>query len=194
MIENTSDRDPLLHLIGSMSPGYVEDMEAAGQRQIVHSDRVPTEGSEALVELGFTLGDQDPHDDLFRAASMPAGWKREGSDHAMWSYILDDLGRRRVSIFYKAAFYDRRAFCRAETVRSYADALMHSRQRPVFDDTWCTRSTLRNALGEIRGQRAERVELYERSTVEWAAEELPKCRAQLAEVDAYVARYLDGAA
>jgi hypothetical protein len=27
----------------------------------------------------------------------------------MWSYILDDKGRERCAIFYKAAFYDRRA-------------------------------------------------------------------------------------
>jgi len=118
MIENTTDRDVMLHLIGSMGAGggsqYIEEMEAHGQRQFVNSDRLPTEiGSGSVAEfevLGFVFGEVDPGDALFRQATLPAGWKRDGSDHAMWSYILDEQGRKRVSIFYKAAFYDRCAF------------------------------------------------------------------------------------
>lgn len=111
--EDTSRRDPLLHLAGSWdNPSrYIEEMESAGQRQLVNSDRLPTDGSDdpRFAELGFTFGDPDPKDPMFRPATLPAGWRREGSDHAMWSYILDERGIRRVAIFYKAAFYDRRA-------------------------------------------------------------------------------------
>lgn len=49
------------------------------------------------------------YDDLFIQALLPAGWKKEATDHSMWSDLLDEQGRKRGGIFYKAAFYDRRA-------------------------------------------------------------------------------------
>mgnify|MGYP000981072513 CR=1 FL=1 len=116
MIEGTSRRDPLIHLAGSSSPrgfsGYIEEQEAAGQSQLVTSDRLPVRagGDEQYLALGFTFGNPDPDDRLFRPATLPPGWKREASDHSMWSYLVDEHGRRRVAIFYKAAFYDRDAF------------------------------------------------------------------------------------
>lgn len=48
-------------------------------------------------------------DDLFFTAELPSGWKIQPTDHAMWSDIVDHLGRKRFSIFYKGAFYDRKA-------------------------------------------------------------------------------------
>lgn len=103
--EDTSQRDPLLHVLGAMGDGtssYIEGMEAAGQRQLVASTVLPIEGSEhqALIDLGFEFG--DPVDDLFREATLPEGWSKQGSDHDMWSYIVDADGQRRVSVFYKA--------------------------------------------------------------------------------------------
>jgi hypothetical protein len=92
------------------SPMAIEMSEKAGQIALVKSQHIPIQGSAALVELGFQLGDRV--DDLFIEATLPEGWTREGSEHAMWSYILDAEGNRRVSVFYKAAFYDRDAFCR----------------------------------------------------------------------------------
>lgn len=121
MIENTSNRDPLLHYLGMQDAGqtdYILGMEAAGQRQLVNSDRLPVRILGATLAdfeaLGFTFGEPEPDDPLFRAATLPAGWTRRGSDHAMWSYIDDETGTPRVAIFYKAAFYDRRAFMRLE--------------------------------------------------------------------------------
>jgi hypothetical protein len=115
-IENTSERDPMLHLLGVMSEGtsgYITGMEAAGQRQLLASSQLPKDGPwDELTALGFVKG--EPVDDLFVNATLPEGWKREGSDHAMWSYLLDQRGIRMVAIFYKAAFYDRRAFMRFE--------------------------------------------------------------------------------
>jgi len=114
-IEDTSTRHPLTHLVGALggTDDYIRDMERDGQRQLVTSDRLPSEilyATQAEFEaLGFTFGDVDPHDPLFRPATLPEGWKREGSDHAMWSYIADERGIRRVGVFYKAAFYDRKA-------------------------------------------------------------------------------------
>lgn len=114
MIDNTSDRDPLVHLAGSWggnhSSSYIQEMEAAGQSQFVNSDRMPVDAPiDKLEALGFTFGKPDPTDPLFRPATLPAGWSRQGSDHDMWSHIVDDKGRRRVSVFYKAAYYDRSA-------------------------------------------------------------------------------------
>lgn len=111
--EDTSKRDPAVHLLGALSDGtsaYIEGMEAAGQRQLVASTVLPidTRGRDADFEaLGFTFGEKT--DDLFRDAILPEGWSKQGSDHAMWSYIVDERGVERAAIFYKAAFYDRSA-------------------------------------------------------------------------------------
>lgn len=93
--------------------GAIEAQEAQGQRSFVNSTQIPIDGNytkdyqKQLKALGFVLG--EPTDDLFMQAELPEGWKKEASDHSMWSYIVDDKGRRRASIFYKAAFYDRSA-------------------------------------------------------------------------------------
>jgi hypothetical protein len=113
--KDTSKADPIDHLGGAYAMGtsnYIENMEAAGQRQLVNSDVLPVDTGygpkdDAYIALGFTFGEKV--DDLFREATLPDGWSRKGSDHAMWSYIIDERGLERVNIFYKAAFYDRRA-------------------------------------------------------------------------------------
>lgn len=118
MIENTSSRDAAIHLMGAMSDGtdkYITDMEAVGQRQLVSGTQMPTEGPwPELVALGFTRGEAVEGDDLFVNATLPEGWSKEPTDHSMWSQIVDERGIKRVAIFYKAAFYDRKAFCRIE--------------------------------------------------------------------------------
>jgi hypothetical protein len=110
--EDTSQREPLVHLAGALVEGtsaYITGMEADGQRQIVQSDVLPRDckDDDALLALGFTFGEAT--DDLFREATLPAGWSRKASDHDMWSYIVDERGIERVGLFYKAAFYDRSA-------------------------------------------------------------------------------------
>jgi hypothetical protein len=143
MLENTSKRDPALHLLGAMGEGpdnYITGMEAAGQRQLVNSDRLPTQviggDDEQFLALGFTFGEPDKHDELFRPATLPPGWKREASDHSMWSYIVDEHGRRRVSVFYKAAFYDRTAEMRLDTHYAYLSSVLDDGGEPILDDAW----------------------------------------------------------
>ena len=120
MPENTSKRPNDAHLLGSMvqgNDGYIEGMEAAGQTELLLSDKIPVDGDDSKLEaLGFTLGDPDPDDPIFRSCSLPDGWKREASDHSMWSYIVDADGYRRVAVFYKAAYYDRNAHFHVEHV------------------------------------------------------------------------------
>jgi hypothetical protein len=155
-IENTADRDPIIHLLGAMSDGtghYIEDLEARGQQQLVNSDRLPTrtqDGDEPYLTAGFAFGPADPSDPLFRPASLPHGWKRERSDHSMWSYLVDEHSRRRVAIFYKAAFYDRDAFMRMESPRSYLRNAVYGGTEPLLDDTWLTRDVAVAELEELR--------------------------------------------
>lgn len=126
-IENTTQADPLDKLITAWpGVGGIEAQEARGQSQVVRQDtddwvQVPaqlmhTQGcSWADFEaLGFQLGplpdEFDPDaDKLFRPVKLPPGWSFDASGHSMWSRIIDEKGFQRVSIFYKAAFYDRRA-------------------------------------------------------------------------------------
>ena len=91
--------------------------EAAGQATFVNSTTLPKEG---LTEPGIMatrkpfvpegLIVKDEHDDLFVNVELPAGWvKKANPGHSMWSSLLDEQGRCRAGIFYKAAFYDRNA-------------------------------------------------------------------------------------
>lgn len=92
------------------SPTSIEAQEARGQAQLMESDVLPVKGSDGLEKLGFKLGEPSPDDPLFRPVTFPPGWtKKPAPDHSMWSYLYDDKGRERGNVFYKAAFYDRRA-------------------------------------------------------------------------------------
>ncbi|GAB4915599.1 hypothetical protein PFJ02_23380 [Mycobacterium xenopi] len=111
-VENTSRRPAADHLAGLMaSDSYGPDMETAGQAQLVASELLPAAGDWAALErFGFIKKTPVAEDNLFVEAILPEGWRRERDDHPMWSKVLDTRGLPRVSIFYKAAFYDRDAF------------------------------------------------------------------------------------
>lgn len=170
MIENTGQRDPLLHLLGAMSQGtsgYIEDMEKSGQQQLVNSALLPTKGSDdpEFLRLGFTFGEPVADDPMFRPATLPAGWRKAGTDHDMHSDILDTLGRRRVGVFYKAAFYDRRADMRLETVSSYVGTLLYYDRAPVLDDEWATAEAVIEACRAEIARHEESLELWRRPDV-----------------------------
>jgi hypothetical protein len=146
----------LLNQLGAPNPGDPSDaimaMEAAGQAQLVNSDRLPTdarEGDEPYLALGFTFGDPDPSDKMFRPATLPPGWSRKATDHSMWSKLVDELGRERVAIFYKAAFYDRSAFMRLESPYGYLSSALYYDTGVVLDDVWLTRDVVTTTLEEI---------------------------------------------
>ena len=98
--------------------GRVEAQEAQGQRELVASEVLPSklqdgeEGWEKLRSWGFIIGEIIPDDPIFRSVQLPSGWKKKGSDHDMWSSVVDEADKERISVFYKAAFYDRSAFMR----------------------------------------------------------------------------------
>jgi hypothetical protein len=93
------------------TPGGIEAQEAAGQATLVASAQLPKEirgaTREQLEAIGFKFGADV--DELFVAVTLPPGWKKVATDHSMHSDLTDDKGRIRAGIFYKAAFYDRRA-------------------------------------------------------------------------------------
>jgi hypothetical protein len=90
--------------------GAIENQEARGQTKFVASDTLPIKchcEREQLTQMGIVFG--EPVDDLFVGVQLPDGWKKVPTNHSMWSELVDDQGRKRASIFYKAAFYDRDA-------------------------------------------------------------------------------------
>lgn len=127
VVTNTAALPPDRLLLKAMVLGAsasIQEMEAEGQREFLQSDVMPArcqnfsflgdvdhaiQRDRMLEALGFTVGTPVVGDPQFVLASLPTGWRKVGSDHSMWSYILDQRGRRRVSVFYKAAHYDRSA-------------------------------------------------------------------------------------
>lgn len=113
----------LLGMFEDQRPGrkpmqFIADMESQGQRELVNqTTQLPKQGSDdpAWEKMGVMFGDVVPNDPIFRKVELPAGWKLRPTDHAMWNDLLDDQGRVRGKMFYKAAFYDRSANIRAET-------------------------------------------------------------------------------
>jgi hypothetical protein len=160
-IDNTTKRmrDPaekLLFLADAMghgTDGAIERQERDGQRQLVNSDRLPAKcGDHApWLALGFTFGDPDPADPLFMSATLPPGWQRQATEHAMGSVIVDTLGRERVSIFYKAAFYDRKADMHLIGLGWYVTkAVEYDGPAIIFDDEWATPEAVAAVMREIR--------------------------------------------
>jgi hypothetical protein len=104
------EKGDLENALVAATPGGIEAQEKSGQTALVNSTNMPREmrpNQEAFEKVGFRFG--DAVDELFVSATLPPGWTRAATDHAMHSDILDDRGRKRVGVFYKAAFYDRRA-------------------------------------------------------------------------------------
>jgi hypothetical protein len=88
--------------------------EKIGQLELANSSQLPISG--LLGErvrweaLGVKILDEVPSDDpLFCHVELPAGWRKVPRDHDYWTDLVDADGTVRAEIFYKAAFYDRRA-------------------------------------------------------------------------------------
>ena len=95
------------------TPGAIEASELAGQIDMATlSNRLPIESNvpkERIAEVtGIVFG--KPVDELFVSVTLPARWVIRPTEHAMWSGLLNGQGERVAGIFYKAAFYDRKAW------------------------------------------------------------------------------------
>lgn len=101
-------RGDLDNFFAAATPGGIEAQEAAGQATLCLSSILPKEcPRDELEKMGVKFGAD--HDELFINVTLPAGWTKHATEHSMYSDLIDDKGRKRGSIFYKAAFYDRRA-------------------------------------------------------------------------------------
>lgn len=167
-----AQRDPLTTLLSTMGAGGIERQEARGQQELVKSESLPTEctGREALEVSGVKFGTPYADDPLFCDAVLPTGWKKQATDHAMWSHLVDAKGRVRARIFYKAAHYDRRADMYAErryTVSAYEDGSNRDSYRCVVKDG----NTVIHELGETSSYE-ERQKLTVLAKT-WLAERFP---------------------
>lgn len=92
------------------TPAGIMRSERVGQQELVASTNMPKSmhpSRDTFEAVGFKFGAD--LDNLFVKATLPQGWTRAATDHSMHSDVLDEKGRKRVGVFYKAAFYDRRA-------------------------------------------------------------------------------------
>lgn len=169
--ENTTRRDPFTHVAGMIGSGgvngYITDMEADGQRQIVASEVLPTDGPwDELEQLGFVPGPVDRSDPLFRQVTLPPGWSRAGTGHSMWSSVLDDRDIERVAVFYKATFYDRSAHCSlVNPGYRAATELVYGRDEPSLPARWDVftpeeRAAFWRSLEETKGEAVRHPEIY----------------------------------
>jgi hypothetical protein len=95
------------------SPNGIVEQEAQGQKNLIESKCLPISGDwDKLMSWGIVKG--EPVDDQFVLAELPQGWHLEATGSVYWTNLLDEHGTVRASIFYKAAFYDRKAFFRVK--------------------------------------------------------------------------------
>lgn len=110
----------VLHGEGKSPSDAIEDQEVRGQKKLCDSKLLPTKmrcafGScnsdpkKVLRSWGVEVGEQVKGDELFVECKLPDGWSIRPTEHAMWSDLVDAKGRKRGAMFYKAAFYDRKA-------------------------------------------------------------------------------------
>lgn len=110
------------------SSSAIDHMEAEGTMQLVESSVLPTQGlhvTDWAEKVGIKILKPVADDPVFTHVELPKGWRQETTDHNMWNKLVDDQGRERASIFYKAAFYDRSAYispvCRYRRENKYFD-------------------------------------------------------------------------
>lgn len=109
--------DGLDWLLRAMATGSSSDaiyqQEAAGQESFAQSETLPTDMSEvarnALEKSGVKFLGIIEDDPIFQYVELPEGWQKKPTSHSMYTDLVDANGKKRASIFYKAAFYDRSA-------------------------------------------------------------------------------------
>jgi len=97
-----------------------------------HDVTLPTPGSNDPVwtKMGVIYGDPVKDDEkFFRHATIPAGWKIVPTDHYMYSNLVDDKGRPRAQIGFKAAFYDR--WTSISTIRRFRVERLYHERKPA---------------------------------------------------------------
>jgi hypothetical protein len=116
--EKAVSENPLMRgWVRGGNPNAILAQEAEGQQSFVNSETLPTDmgrsckyNTKAILEAaGVKFICTVPDDPMFQVVELPKGWQKKATDHSMHSNLVDDKGRVRAQIFYKAAFYDRSA-------------------------------------------------------------------------------------
>lgn len=106
--------------------GVIERQEKRGQNALQRADVFPLDMQSPQADyerLGFVFGEHV--DECFVAVTFPEGWSKRPTDHSMHTDVLDEHGRKRFGIFYKAAFYDRSAIAYSLNTRYRGAYLDH---------------------------------------------------------------------
>lgn len=160
-------------------------VERDGQRGLVQSQaRLPKmmddEDRKALKKAGVKFGKvQD--DGLFVQAKLPPGWRVLPTDHALWSDLVDDRGRKRASVFYKAAPWDRNASLRASCRYGIDVAhLVDDRSRGVVRDgrriIHVTDVVRNDPIEDIRADKGKFAsDKARQAAADWLMARFPKC-------------------
>lgn len=87
--------------------GITDDMEYEQRHLIVTKNNLEYT-KQQYEKMGIVILEE--YDSLLYRVQLPEGWKLVPTGHHLWNDIFDDKGRKRISYFYKAAFWDRDAF------------------------------------------------------------------------------------
>ncbi len=181
----------LENMMAAMIPGGIVAQEMAWQATFVGGTSLPKEmlhscSREKLERMGIKFGDDV--DDIFVAAQLPDGWTKKATNHSMWSELLDEKGRRRADIFFKAAFYDRKAhisLCIRFSVSVYEPC---SANGDPMDDCTATHrkgvvkdgDTVIHTVGICEFRDYQAADELERQGYLWLNEHYPEWRDQMA--------------
>lgn len=171
-------RGEMGNFIAASTEGGIEAQEAQGQKDLCSASKLPKECSDnckaILEDAGIVFGEDV--DDLFCAVTLPEGWALKPTEHSMWSNLLDENGYKRAGVFYKAAFYDRRAHfsaCKRFSISNYHDVHDDGSRSIVVMDA-------KQATPLMDFGRADRdyeaAEPLQEEAEKWLFENYPDCR------------------
>lgn len=119
----------------ALTPGGIERQEKASQIEQSFLETLPVEmlgcTNRDFEVLGFKFIKRT--DKIFWKCEFPKGWRKRAGAHSMWSDLLDDKGRVRGNIFFKAAFYDYKAHVRLTCRYSIKDVSLDADKNELFD-------------------------------------------------------------
>jgi len=185
-IKNTETNEVDLSLLMGGNPGAIENQEARGQQELVNSSQLPRKNNtyarkgdiqDIYKSMGIKVVTESNGDDLFFDVELPKNWKLESTDHSMWNNLLDDKGRTRATIFYKAAFYDRDAFININT-RYFCGSQYTEKESPderFHPKFYCVKDTVNDEIlfkTEITKEYSD--DALEAQAEKWIADNFPK--------------------
>jgi hypothetical protein len=165
----------LADILEAASPGGIEAQEARGQIEQSFAETLPKKGTDGNARtrwqaLGFVFGTDA--DKLFVNVKFPTGWRKKPTEHSMWSELLDDKGRIRGMIFYKAAFYDRDAHISLSPRFAYS-GYQPTANKSVFEALIMDAGKPVHTLGTWKSGDHDEQDKLKRAAMEWLHERYP---------------------